>query len=381
VTGLPSGVAEVKVEGVLLPSVPAWMRDFGLRVTGYDEITAALEKHAANPRVSEIVLNIDSPGGTVQGVYGAALAVRTAAGSKTVTAWCDGTCASAAYWLASGASHIYASPTARIGSIGVYQAWYDVSENLKKAGVRPVVVRSGAVKGMGIDGITDEQLATEQENVDSLAALFHNAVAVGRGLTMDRVAALATGQTWIGARAQSEGLTDKTLETYTVGQMVSDEEEIEMANAKETPEVIADAPVVDHAAEKAAAVAVAVAAERARCGELVNAFAARDLDFCIAQIAEGADVTAAKAAAFDRVAVAPPVAPVAETPAPAPLAVDAEPHAGADPVVSSEPVALTWPEKVLAVKTERGCTMEQAFAIAAKADTEHYKAYQSGTRR
>jgi hypothetical protein len=198
---------------------------------------------------------------------------------------------------------------------------------------------------------------------------------------MDRVAALATGQTWIGARAQSEGLTDKTLETYTVGQMVSDDEEIEMANAKETPEVIADAPVVDHAAETAEAVAVAVAAERARCGELVTAFAARDLDFCIAQIVEGADVTAAKAAAFDRVAVAPPVAPVAETPAPAPLAVDAETHAGADPVVSSEPVAMTWPDKVVAMKAERGCTYEQAFALAVKADPDHYKAYQSGDRR
>lgn len=373
---LPAGVAVVKIEGVLLPTVPEWMRDWGMRVTGYDEITREMEAHAKDGRVSEIVLNIDSPGGTVQGIIGASRAIREAANMKTVTAWCDGTCASGAYWLASGASRIFASTTARIGSIGVYQAFYDTSENLKKYGIKPIVVRSGMMKGMGIDAITEEQIAAEQGNIDALASLFVEAVADGRGLSVERVNALATGQTWIGARAQAEGLTDKTLETYQVGQVVSDDEETEMTKAIESPPAVVEAVTVDHEAIKAEAVAVAVAAERARCGELVSAFAARDMDFCVAQIQSGADVATAKAEAFDRLASAPPVEPKAETPAPA-LSADAE-HDGADPAVSAEARPLSFTEKALAIQTAEGITYEAAWAKVARTDPEHYARVQRG---
>jgi signal peptide peptidase SppA len=374
---LPAGVAVVKVEGVLLPTAPEWMREFGLRVTGYDEITREMEAHAKDGRVSEIVLNIDSPGGTVQGVASAARAIREAAAAKTVTAWCDGTCASGAYWLASGASRIFANTTARIGSIGVYQAFYDQTERLTKAGIKPVVIRSGMVKGMGIDAITEEQIAAEQGNIDALASLFVEAVADGRGLSVERVNALATGQTWIGARAQAEGLTDKTLETYQVGQIVSDEEEDEMTKAIESPPAVVEAVTVDHEAARAEAVAGAVAAERARCGELVSAFAARDMDFCIAQIQSGADVATAKAEAFDRLAAAPAVEPVkAVTPAPAPLA-DAE-HDGAAPVVSTEARPLTFNEKALAVQAAEGITYEAAWAKVARTDPDHFARVQRG---
>jgi len=372
---LPAGVAVVKVEGVLLPTVPEWMREFGLRVTGYDEITREMEMHAKDGRVSEIVLNIDSPGGTVQGIIGASRAIREAAGVKTVTAWCDGTCASGAYWLASGASRIFASTTARIGSIGVYQAFYDQTERLTKAGIKPVVIRSGMMKGMGLDAITPEQVAAEQENIDALASLFVEAVADGRGLSVERVNALATGQTWIGARAQAEGLTDKTLETYQVGQVVSDEKEDEMTKAIESPPAV-EAATVDHEAIKAEAVAVAVAAERARCGELVSAFAARDMDFCIAQIQSGADVATAKAEAFDRLAAALPVEPKAAPPAPAPSA-DAE-HDGAAPAVSTEARPLSFTEKALAVQAAEGITYEAAWAKVARTDPEHYARVQRG---
>jgi len=231
------------------------------------------------------------------------------------------------------------------------------------------------MKGMGIDAITEEQIAAEQGNIDALASLFVEAVADGRGLSVERVNALATGQTWIGARAQAEGLTDKTLETYQVGQIVSDEKEIEMTKAIESPPA-AEVVTVDHEALKAEAVAVAVAAERARCGELVSAFAARDMDFCIAQIQSGADVATAKAEAFDRLAAAPAVEPKAEAPAPA-LSADAE-HDGAAPVVSTEARPLSFTEKVLAIQTAEGITYEAAWAKVARTDPEHYARVQRG---
>lgn len=266
-----SGVAEIPIVGMLLPTVPAWMRDYGFKATGYDEIEAAVRKAAADPRVEEIVLNVDSPGGLVRGVMGAARAVRDASAEKPVTVWCEGMCASAAYWVCAGATRFLVGPTADIGSIGVYQVWYDTSGANARYGFRPVVIRSGAVKGMGIDAITDEQIATEQENVDAIASLFKGAVADGRGLTDDQMEALATGQTWVGARAVTVGLADRVLETYTVGQIVDDEEETTMSKSEERAPVPVEP--VDISAQIAEAVGVAVAAERDRCAGLVASFA------------------------------------------------------------------------------------------------------------
>ena len=149
-----------------------------------------------------------------------------------------------------------------------------------------------------------------------------------------------------------------------------------MTKAIESPPAVVEAVTVDHEAIKAEAVAVAVAAERARCGELVSAFASRDLDFCVAQIQSGADVATAKAEAFDRLAAALPVEPKAETPAPAPLA-DAE-HDGADPAVSAEARPLSFTEKVLAIQTAEGITYEAAWAKVARTDPEHYARVQRG---
>jgi ClpP class serine protease len=293
-------------------------------------------------------------------------------------------CASAAYWVCCGATRFYVGPTADIGSIGVYQVWYDTSGANARYGFRPVVIRSGAHKGMGIDGITDEQIAAEQENVDAIAELFKGAVADGRGLGSEQLEALATGQTWVGARAVTVGLADRVLGTYTVGQVVTDEEETNMPE-KQTTAVPTAPPAVDHAAEMAEAVRVAVEAERDRCAALVTAFASRDLAFCSEQIAAGADAVTSKAAWFDREA-AKPAAPAvpAPTPAaatPAPVAVAA--HDGAEPVASAEPKpGLTFAERVAALRQEKPeLSHEQACARLAEQDPNYWAALMRGEVR
>lgn len=378
--GAPMGgrVAEIPIVGTLLPTVPEWMRDYGIRVTGYDEIEAAVRKAVADARVEEIVLNVDSPGGMVRGVMGAARAVREAADSKPVTVWCDGMCSSAAYWVCCGASRFLVGPTAYIGSIGVYQVWYDNSGANARYGFRPVVIRSGAHKGMGIDGITDEQIAAEQENVDAIAELFKGAVADGRGLGIEQLEALATGQTWVGARAVTVGLADRVLETYTVGQIVDDEEEITMSKSEERVPVVTETPV-DISAQIADAVAAAVSAERDRCAGLVAAFGGLDLGFCAEHIGAGTDQTAAKAAAFDAGIGVKPATP-AETPAAPAVALNVDgKHEGAEPVASAEPKPTTMQTRVAALQAQNpGMTFEGAVSRIAKEDPNYYAAFCRG---
>ena len=84
--------------------------------------------------VEDIVIVIDSPGGTVDGTF--ALADAIAECTKKVTAIIDGMCCSAAYWIASGADEIFASaPTNIIGSIGTMIQLYDKSKCLENQGV------------------------------------------------------------------------------------------------------------------------------------------------------------------------------------------------------------------------------------------------------
>lgn len=370
----PPGIAVVRVEGVLLPKVPQWMKDFGLRVTGYTDVADQVRAHASNPSVNEIVMLVDSPGGTVQGVINASAAVREAATRKDVTVWVDGMCASGAYWLACGATRIYAAPTATLGSIGVYQVWYDETARLEKHGITPVVIRSGAMKGMGLDGLTEEQIAAEQENVDALAELFRVAVSNGRGMDPGKTLAVSTGQLWTAERARDAGLADVILETYALGQIVADDEqEIMMTKNKAenapvepvetTPEAPPVAVVEDNGEDK-------VSAERARCASIMNAFAKLDADFCKARMDDGSSLSEAKALWFDH------QPPAALKPAPVAIADEGKAHAGADPLESADPPAEKSFSPVAMAKAiqqqEPGISFEAALKRVAIENPERY---------
>ncbi len=155
-----------------------------------------LRQAAADAEVSSIVLAIDSPGGTVSGTDDLAADVRAARRQKPVVAQIEDLGASAAYWVASQASKVYAnSPTALVGSIGTYQVIQDMSEAAAKEGIRTLVFATGALKGLGTPGskITDEQAAHVQGLVDAVQGSFDAAVLKGRGLSDRQLANVRHG--------------------------------------------------------------------------------------------------------------------------------------------------------------------------------------------
>ena len=107
------GIAVIPVHGVLSQKGG----EFSTSIEGIErEVRAA----AADPDVRAIVLDVDSPGGSVFGVQSASDAVLEAAQAKRVIAVANPMMCSAAYWLSSGASEIVAAPSAYVGSIGVF---------------------------------------------------------------------------------------------------------------------------------------------------------------------------------------------------------------------------------------------------------------------
>jgi signal peptide peptidase SppA len=198
------GVAVVPLQGVIGRKVGALEKSSG--VTDVDAFARAVSAAASDPAVSAIMLDIDSPGGTVGGVQSAADTVRTAGDSKPVMAFTGDRMCSAAYWIGSAANAVYAEEMATVGSVGVYTALLDQTRAMEAAGLKMELFASGPYKGAGVAGVplTDGQRAMIQSRVDELATIFKNDVRRGRAVQDDAM----QGQTFLGRGAMAVGMVD-----------------------------------------------------------------------------------------------------------------------------------------------------------------------------
>ena len=98
------------------------------------------DQAVAEPSVDQILIEVDSPGGSVYGVQELADKVVAAQRSKPVVALVNSVAASAAYWVASQAGAVYVTPGGEVGSIGVYTLHEDVSGALEKAGIATTLI-------------------------------------------------------------------------------------------------------------------------------------------------------------------------------------------------------------------------------------------------
>jgi signal peptide peptidase SppA len=170
---------------------------------------------ANDESVLEIVLLVDSPGGTVSGTHDLYLTVAEAAKRKRVTAFIEDLGASGAYYAVSAATEIVMNATGVAGSIGVYVVLTDASRALQAEGVDVLVVRSGPYKGTATWGakISQAEIDQVQHFVDAQARHFIAAVAKGRGMSVKRVSELADGRVFLGAEAVAVRLVDR-IDTF-----------------------------------------------------------------------------------------------------------------------------------------------------------------------
>ncbi|MEL7263397.1 MAG: S49 family peptidase [Planctomycetota bacterium] len=174
-----------------------------------------IEEAGRRDDVDGIMLVIESPGGHARGTLELATAVAEAASAKPTHVFCEDLCASAAYWVASQANHISANAPAAIGSIGTLVVLHDYSKMYDEMGVKVLTVKRGEWKDAGIPGkpIQPEHLVDVQAYVDSLQAMFSNAIASGRGLSDDVVESLADGRLHPAESAKALQLIDE-VETF-----------------------------------------------------------------------------------------------------------------------------------------------------------------------
>lgn len=204
------GVAVIQLGGMMARN-PGLIAKACMGVTSCLTVARVVEQAVEDPDVRAMVLDIDSPGGTVNGTTELAQAIRRADAVKPVVAYSGGLMCSAAYWVGSAASKVVVVDTATVGSIGVATVHCDRSAEDAQKGVTRSVIYAGAYKRIASDErpLTEEGRAYLQSQVDRLYASFVEAVAEHRGVDAEAVVQnMADGRVFIGRQALTAGLVD-----------------------------------------------------------------------------------------------------------------------------------------------------------------------------
>lgn len=179
--------ALIPIYGAIIPRADAMTAmSGGTPLTRFQSDLAAAVR---DPDVANILLDIDSPGGQTGLVQEAAADIRAASKVKPVVASANPLAASAAYWLGTAASEFVATPSARVGSIGVFAAHEDVSKALEMKGISTTLVSAGKYKTetSGLGPLSDEARDYVQSLVDESYQAFTGDVARYRGVSVDTV--------------------------------------------------------------------------------------------------------------------------------------------------------------------------------------------------
>jgi signal peptide peptidase SppA len=207
---LVDGIAVIPISGPLTKRLTF----FGFLMGGstFGMISKAFTAAMEDDEVSGIVLNIDSPGGTVSGTEALSDLIYDAKGQKPIVAFANGMMASSAYWIGSSADAVIGESTADIGSIGVLMIHRDYSEMDKKRGIKITYLTAGKYKALGNDAepLTDFAKQTFQGELNYIYSIFVNTVARNRDVESDVVLSnMADGKIFIGQQAVDAGLIDQ----------------------------------------------------------------------------------------------------------------------------------------------------------------------------
>ncbi len=204
------GVAVIPMNGVVAKRANMFSAISGGVST--ELIGRDIKKALQDSQVKSILLDVDSPGGSVDGLPELANIIYQGRGQKKIVALGNGLMASAAYWLGSSAAEVYASSsTATIGSIGVVATHREVSQREQSMGVKTTEICAGKYKRIAsnYEPLSPDGRADIQSRVDHLYSVFVNTVARNRSVSEEVVLEnMAEGRQFIGQQSVDAGLVD-----------------------------------------------------------------------------------------------------------------------------------------------------------------------------
>lgn len=188
-----TGVSVIPVAGVLVP------RGANLNLcetmTSYEGLRSSIRQAIADPLVERIVLDIDSPGGSVAGAFELAADIRAMSQQKPITGLVNFMAYSGGYLIASACTEVVVSMTSGVGSVGVIASHVDQSAMAEKLGVKVTTVFAGAHKNdlTPHEPISDQSLRVLTDLVEESYTMFTNAVSDYIGMPVSKVRATEAG--------------------------------------------------------------------------------------------------------------------------------------------------------------------------------------------
>ena len=201
VTEIREGAAVIPVVGPLFRYANIFTAISG--ASSYEILAKDFASALENPDVHSIILDIDSPGGEVNGCAEFASMIFEARGKKPIIAYASGDAASGAYWIASACDQIIASETSMLGSIGVVAVY----RGSKDESVLEIVSSQSPYKRL--DPSSKDGKSRLQSRIDDLATVFIESIAKHRGVDPPTVIKdFGGGDVFIGKNAINSGLAD-----------------------------------------------------------------------------------------------------------------------------------------------------------------------------
>jgi len=173
-----------------------------------DDVISQLESAAKNDNTKAVILELDSPGGTVVGSREISNAIESF--DKPIVTWMRENAASGAYWIAASTDHIVADPATITGSIGVTGSYLQFAGLLDDYNVSYERFVSGEYKDTGspYKEVSDAEREYLQNKINLLNDMFVEHVATSRGLTESFVRSHSNGEIFLGTEALSRKLVD-----------------------------------------------------------------------------------------------------------------------------------------------------------------------------
>ncbi|WP_341819887.1 S49 family peptidase [Wolbachia endosymbiont (group A) of Brachyopa scutellaris] len=299
--------AIIPIHGILTKKPGAF--DEMLGMTSYEQIEAQVKQELADSSIETILLDIDSPGGEVNGVFDLADFIYESRGKKRIIAIANDDAYSAAYAIASSAEKVFVSRTSGVGSIGVIVSHTDQSKFDEKQGIKYTTIFAGSRKNdlNPHEPMTSESLESLQKEVDRLYEMFVQLVPRNRNLSTERIESTEAGL-YFGKNAVDNGLADGitilssinknrsiTMNEQTTNDLETDNltkyrtevlELIRLCNLSRMPEKIGEFIEQSVSVEQAREVLMELLAERTKKTEILSAIPQNSGEELMMQVAK-----------------------------------------------------------------------------------------------
>lgn len=212
-----NGIAVIPIKGVLTKEM-SWYSFLSGSTGSYLSYTKDIQNALTDDSVSGILLDMSTPGGSVEGAFDLADFIFSANKKKPIYSYISDCGCSAGYLLASQTTKIFCNSNALVGSIGCYTTISDSSKLYEDNGIKVHLIASSTTKGGGAPGVqvSEEVISATQEQINSFHNLFTKTVLRGRQLSDKQQEKVFNASVYVGQQAVSCGLVDKCVNMDSV---------------------------------------------------------------------------------------------------------------------------------------------------------------------